>query len=162
MGSLRSALFLLVATPVLVGTRDTSTVTSATCPVTVAAKQPFSEPSPSSASRFWFGDETLAVLLKAGGSWRGMGATHRYRNKLVWWRRGYDGRSEPWPSLAVTGKRLDGSAPPADVSRATGAHHADFGGWAMMVAVEFPTSGCWELTGEGQGRTLSFVVKVEP
>ncbi len=162
MGSLGSALFLLVATPVLAGASDTSTMTSATCPVTVAAEQPFREPSPSSASQFWYGDEALAVLLRAGGWWRGMDTKHRYRTKLVWWRQGYDGRSGSWPSLTVTGKRLDASAPPADVSRATGAYHSDFGGWAMMVAVEFPTSGCWELTGEYQGHALSFIVQVGP
>jgi hypothetical protein len=130
--------------------------------VTVAAKQPFTGPSQSWVSGFWYGDETLAVLLKAGGSWRGMGAKNHYRNKLFWWRQGYNGRSEQWPSLTVTGKRLDASAPPADVSRATNAYHSDFGGWAMLVAVEFPTSGCWELTGEYQGHALSFVVQVGP
>src|SRR5207247_9768537 len=77
---------------------------STTCPVTLAATHRFAEPSPSSASRFWYGDEKLAVLLKAGGRWRGMGATRSYRDKLFWWRQGYDGTAE----LLVTGRRLDG------------------------------------------------------
>jgi hypothetical protein len=38
----------------------------------------------------------------------------------------------------------------------------DFGGWAMLVMVEFPAIGCWELTGEYKGQTLSFVVQVGP
>src|SRR5258706_14546360 len=116
MGSLGSALFLLVATPVLAGASDTSTMTSATCPVTVAAEQPFREPSPSSASQFWYGDEALAVLLRAGGSWRGMGAKNPHPNKLGWGGRGDDRRSEPNPSPPATGKRRHRPSAPPDVA----------------------------------------------
>jgi len=136
--------------------------TAQACPVTLAAEKTFAEPSPSSASRFWYGGEALAVLLKAGGTWRGMGAERRYRNKLFWWRRGYDGRSESFPALVVRGRRLDGPAPRVEISRATNAHHQDFGGWAMLTVVEFPTAGCWELTGAYRGSTLRFVVSVGP
>jgi hypothetical protein len=30
----------------------------------------------------------------------------------------------------------------------------------MLVAVEFPSSGCWEITGEYLGQKLGFVVEV--
>lgn len=112
------------------------------CPVTLPPAQPFEGPSPATASRFWHGDESLAVFLETGGTWRGMGPRYRYRNKLFWWRRGYSGRIEPRPALHVTARRLDGDAPPAWASRATNARHADFGGWAMLVGLEFPTAGC--------------------
>ena len=102
------------------------------------------------------------MRLSTSGAWHGMGPKHAYRDKLFWWRQGYSGRTEPRPELAVTGRRLDGAAPPAKVSGATNARHADFGGWAMLVMVEFPTDGCWELTGEYKGQTLSFVTKVGP
>jgi hypothetical protein len=29
----------------------------------------------------------------------------------------------------------------------------------MLVAVEFPSAGCWEITGEYLGQKLSFVVE---
>jgi hypothetical protein len=135
---------------------------SSSCPTTVAASRAFAEPSPSSASRFWHGSEALAVLLNRSGAWRGMGPSHNYRDKLFWWRQGYDGRAEPRPELVVSGRRLDGDALPASVSRVTNAHHADFGGWAMLVGVEFPAGGCWEVTGQYKGQTTSFVVRVGP
>jgi hypothetical protein len=156
-------MWLLVVTPLLpAGNTPSPSGVSGSCPVTRAAERRFAEPSPSSASRFWYGSEALAVLLKTGGTWRGMGPERRYRDKLFWWRQGFDGRTEPWPELVVTGRKLDGEAPPADVSRATNARHSDFGGWAMLTAVEFPARGCWELTGRYGGQKLSFVVRVGP
>jgi hypothetical protein len=130
------------------------------CPVTLTADRRFAEPSPSSASRFWYGDEKLAVLLRAGGTWRGMGPARSYRDKLFWWRQGYNGAAEPRPDLVVTGRRSDGPAPALATPRATNAKHADFGGWAMLVALEFPVAGCWQVTGDYGGQKLSFVVDV--
>jgi hypothetical protein len=152
----------LAAAPLLTS-GDAQPTAAEACPVTLAAHRPsFAEPSPSSASRFWYGDESLAVLLSSGGTWRGMGPERHYRNKLFWWRKGFDGRTESQPALSVTGRRLDGDAPPASISPATNAHHADFGGWAMLTSVEFPTGGCWELTGEYRGAESRFVVLVLP
>jgi hypothetical protein len=127
------------------------------CPTTVAPSHSFAEPSPSSERRFWYGSEALAVLLNRSGTWQGTG-----RDKLFWWRQGYIGATEQRPELIVSGRRLDGQAPPANVSRATNAYHKDFGGWAMLVMVEFPASGCWEVAGEYKGQTVSFVVRVVP
>jgi len=132
------------------------------CPTTVAPLRTFAEPSPSAASRFWFGSEPLAVLLNRSGTWRGMGPKHAYRDKLFWWRQGYNGAAEQRPELIVSGRRLDGESGPATVSQATNAYHADFGGWAMLVMVEFPAAGCWELKGEYKGQALTFVVQVLP
>jgi len=148
---------------VLVGrAAGSSAAPASSCPATLAASRPFAEPSPSSLTQFWFGSEALAVLLNRSGVWQGMGPSHNYRNKLFWWRQGYNGATEQRPGLVVSGRRLDEEAGPAIVSRATNAHHKDFGGWAMLVMVEFPAGGCWELTGEYKGQTLSFVVKVGP
>jgi hypothetical protein len=89
-----------------------------------------------------------------------MGPNHNYRDKLFWWRDGYSGVVEARPALTVSARRLDGHAPPVRIPRATNAHHKDFGGWAMLVMVEFPTAGCWEVTGQYKEETLSFVVQV--
>jgi hypothetical protein len=141
-------------------TTPATEVLRSSCPVTLAAERPFPEPSPSTASRFWYGDEKLAVLLKAGGRWRGMGPDRSYRDKLFWWRQGYDGTAEPTPKLIVTGRRLDGDAPALAIPGSTGANHPDFGGWAMLVGVEFPVAGCWQVTGEYGAHKLTFVVDV--
>jgi hypothetical protein len=90
--------------------------------------------------------------------------------KVFWWRVGYDWRTEPQPYLTITGKRLDGPAPPlmvmtrqrpdGSVAQAT---HAIMGNFvAMLTGVYVPTPGCWEITGDYRGDKLSFVVWVEP
>ena len=77
--------------------------------------------------------------------------------KLFWWRQGYDWRAEPQPPLTVTGRQIDGSAPPLVASKATNAFADDIGS-AMLVGVDIPTTGCWEITGHLKGAALSFVV----
>jgi hypothetical protein len=89
-----------------------------------------------------------------------MGPRYDYRDKLFWWRQGYNGATEQRPELLVSGRRLDGEPGSPKVSKATNAHDESFGGWAMLVGVEFPSSGCWEVKGEYKGQTLSFVVRV--
>ena len=59
----------------------------------------------------------------------------------------------------MTGKRLDGEAPPLVASKATNAYAADIGS-AMLVGVDIPTAGCWEITGQYGEQELSFVVQV--
>jgi hypothetical protein len=144
----------------LLGVITLTPSSSFACPVTIAQATPFAVPSVPSPTRFWFGDESLAVLLSTNAAWHGMGSRNRYRDKLFWRRRGYHGATEQRPKLTVTGRRLDGEAPAARASRATNAHHPDFGGWAMLVMMEFPTAGCWEVTGEYRGEKLAFVVQV--
>jgi hypothetical protein len=98
------------------------------------------------------------VILRPDGAWWGLGPKHKYRDKLFWWSLGFKPGSES--NLTVTGRRLDGDSPPADVSRATNAGAPSLGGWAMLVLVEFPSAGCWELTGRYLGQELTFVVEV--
>ena len=99
------------------------------------------------------------MLLRTGGQWRTRGRTP-YREKVFWWRRGFDGVKESSPGLRVTGRRLDGEAAGLIVSPATNAHHSDFGGWAMLTSIEFPSDGCWELTGAYRGHELRWVVQI--
>ena len=57
----------------------------------------------------------------------------------------------------MTGARLDGTGT-LESSGGTNAS-ADFG-TAMLVGVEFPTAGCWQLTGRYRNATLSYVVSI--
>jgi hypothetical protein len=84
-----------------------------------------------------------------------------YTQKVFWWRKGYSWQNEPQPRLTVTGRRIDASAPPLLVSKATNAFAADIGS-AMLVGVDFPTLGCWEITGRYADAELSFVVQIVP
>jgi hypothetical protein len=63
--------------------------------------------------------------------------------------------------LTVTAWRLDASAPLYTASSATNAYHPDFGGWAMLVAPDIPTTGCWEISGHYGVETVTFVVWVD-
>jgi hypothetical protein len=126
------------------------------CLATIPSGATLGEPFP--ASENWYGSETLAVQLRPDGVWRGMGPANRYRDKLFWWSYGIRPGAET--GLVVKGRRLDGDAPAADISRATNAHSPSLGGWTMLVAVEFPSSGCWEITGDYLGQKLAFVVNV--
>ena len=133
--------------------------TGVACPVTQSPAG--TDAGRASAGMWRHGSETFGVFLPGDGRWRGMPASERYRNKVFFYREGYDGSREPRPALIVHGRRLDGPAPPVTIERATNAHHPDFGGWSMLTLVEFPEAGCWEVTGEYGRDAVSFVVRVD-
>jgi hypothetical protein len=126
------------------------------CPTTVPSTDLLGEPFP--ASEHWYGSEALAVILRPDGIWRGMGPGYNFRDKLFWWSLGFKPGLES--NMAVSGRSLDNPELKADVSRTTNAHSPSLGGWTMLVLVEFPSPGCWEITGRYLGQRLSFVVEV--
>lgn len=128
----------------------------AECPKTVPTANLLGKPFPS--SDHWYGSETLAVILRPEGIWRGMGPEHNYRDKLFWWSFGFEPGLES--NLNVSAKNLTDPSAKADISAPTGAHSPSLGGSTMLVAVEFSSAGCWEITGRYLGQTLSFVVEV--
>ncbi len=105
---------------------------------------------------FWFGTDRLWTRLPVEGTLR-LGSN--LTEKLFWWRQGYVARAEPQPKLTVTGRRLDALVPALKASRATNANLSE--GDAMLVGVDFPTPGCWEITGRYYGDRVTFVVWIE-
>ncbi len=154
---------LATATPAALPPTATARVAlaPASCPVTRPPNPPFVPPSPFPPTApplyqgFWFGTEALWTMPRTDGIWRGLAW------KVFWWRRGYDYQSDPRPDLIVTGRRLDAPAPPFTVSGATNGNRSDIGSF-MLVGVDVPTPGCWEITGQGAGANLSFVMWVVP
>jgi hypothetical protein len=147
------------------GTANRSDV-PASCPVTKPSDHPFIPPPPytakASATTFWFGTDELWTDLPISGMWRGLPHYSpndpRFRQKMAWWRVGYNWRAEPNPALKITGRRLDGLAAPvvADVNNAFWDHQS-----AMMSGLFIPTVGCWEITGRYHDEVmLSFVIWV--
>ena len=126
------------------------------CLTTTPSGQIFGKPFP--ASDRWYGSESLAVMLPKDGIWLGMGPEHHYRDKLFWWSYGFKPGGES--NLKVSARNLNDSSLVADISAPTGADAPSLGGATMLVAVEFPAAGCWEITGDYLGQTLSFVVEV--
>jgi hypothetical protein len=84
-----------------------------------------------------------------------------YGQKVFWWREGYSWTEEPQPKITVTAERLDASAPTYTTTDGTNAYASDIGS-AMLTGVEFPTTGCWKVTGKYKDAELSFVVWVGP
>jgi hypothetical protein len=131
-----------------------------TCPVTAPPEPPFVPPAPfpavpPNAGEFWYGTAALWTTLPEDGAWGQLARGE----KFFWWSAEYDVKAELVPDLTITGRRLDAEAPSFETSEATNASHKSFG-TAMLVGVELPTPGCWEITGTYRGERLSLVVLV--
>jgi hypothetical protein len=136
----------------------------ADCPVTRPPDPPFVPPQrhpPWERHRFWLGTNALWTSLDENGIWSGIAARTGVRNKFWWWREGWTPQAD-WeagvPGLIVTAHRLDGEAPAVRVGPATNGKLDT--GWAMLVMLELPTEGCWEVTGTYLSESLSMVVYV--
>ena len=94
-------------------------------------------------------DETWTVLA-ADGTWnlRHYRPTDTsYRNKLFWWREGYDWRRDQQPAVRITGVRLDSSDPPVVLSEhGNGSWTNDEDHSFIVDGIDLPTLGCWKLT----------------
>jgi hypothetical protein len=83
-----------------------------------------------------------------------------FRQKLFFWRQGYKLSSESQPNLKVTGRRMDGFAPPLQSDRPNGSWQ-DKRYPFIVTGVNFPTLGCWEVTAAYREGKLTFVVWLE-
>ncbi|MCI0393840.1 MAG: hypothetical protein L0332_06520 [Chloroflexi bacterium] len=137
------------------------------CPVTQPPARPFTPPAPYPPTspypgEFWYGTEALWTLLPEDGTWRALPFSESgYTQKVFWWREGYNWLAEPEPALAVAGRRLDEDAPPLVAPAATNGFHEVLQSF-MLVGMDVPTAGCWEITGRIDEQELSFVVLVRP
>jgi len=140
------------------------------CPITRPSSPPFVPPipypsTPNYGAQFWYGSPALWTAQPLGGAWDGL--PHRadgYFQKVFWWTPDYpaelarDPAHYGFPPFTVTGRWLDGDAPPLAADRATNA--TDGNGTSILVGVTFPTAGCWQVTGTYEGHSLSFVIWV--
>jgi len=107
----------------------------------------------------WFGSPSLWTMIERDGEiWKQSSLPHGpegLTQKTFWWSVDWRPDSEPQPAVTVVGRRLDGSG---DFRYGDGTNaSADFG-TAMLVGVEFPSPGCWELTGRYRDAELRYVV----
>jgi hypothetical protein len=125
------------------------------CPVTLPS--PAGPSGPARDAFFGWGASYGNGTLWVGGLWpRGIIAVGhgfvddrgRVGMKFGWWTK-VAGR------LEITGRRLDGRAPPVGAVVPDG-----YGGGFRPSGVTFPTEGCWEITGSVHRTELSFVTFV--
>ena len=113
--------------------------------------------SPFPTSEHWYGTESFAVQLPPGGTWSTTAPGALIAVKLFWWSAGFKPGMES--NLSVELRELNGAAADAVVSRPTNARAESLGGWTMLTGIDFPTAGCWEITGRYLGQELRFVVE---
>lgn len=133
------------------------------CPVTTPASSTFEAPEPFSRHApwdglFWYGTEGLWTALHTDGVWAGLPDNPEgYTQKIMWWSDRFNLKEEQQPALVVSGRRLDAKSAPLKFYGATNAMADDIGE-AMLTGVDFPTLGCWEVTGQYKKSELKFVV----
>jgi hypothetical protein len=124
------------------------------CPVTIPSPVPSSEQWRASLfgsdsaygnGKLWVGALWRGGVMEVGPEFFGPdGGT-----KFGWY------RSVPG-TLQITGRRLDGAAPPLRANVPSGYGEMGF----QSSGVYFPTPGCWEVTGAMATTSLSFVTLV--
>ncbi len=143
--------------------RSQSGTSLAECPVTKPLNPPWQPPAPFLSSppaldphEFWYGSPTLWTNLPADGMWPHLPLNNgSYGQKIIWL------QAKPDRHLTVTGRRLDGIAPPLGVSGPNDGSAEGLPSF-IMTGLDIPTAGCWEITGHIRGHDLSFVVQVVP
>jgi hypothetical protein len=135
------------------------------CPVTTAPSPAFTPPAPyppnPPSGSFWFGTAKLWTILSTDPTWRNLPHSDSgYGQKLFWWRDSYDWKAEPQPKLIVTAKRLDAAAPAVSAPRASNGYRQEDWKSFMVVGIDIPKAGCWQITGRYGSDELNFVVRV--
>ena len=136
-----------------------NTESQISCPVTIGSDHTLSSPFDDSTS--WYGSESLAVVLPPEGKWGVTGPTSRIAVKLFLWGLGFEPGMEKHLSVEIasmTSREVD-----AVVKDITNARPIDGDSSAMLVGIDFPSAGCWRITAEYLGQSLTFIAEtVDP
>jgi hypothetical protein len=133
--------------------------------VTNTLEHPFVPPRPYLASKGvnWFGTDRLWTYLPSDGIWGQAEKTFWFREE---WGR-YKG-SDHWipaidsSKLTVAARRLDGPAPAPEVGQASSSYREQDWKAFLVGGINFPTTGCWEVSARYENDQLTFVVWVVP
>jgi hypothetical protein len=137
------------------------------CPVTRPTDGEYTLPPPHKPSEpgglvFLYGSDALFTQLYSDGRWRGIKSATGTRNKSAWFRQDAEWGDEYPYQLVVTAKRIDVDGPMLTVPRVTnmivGKEAEEL---AMLIMLELPERGCWQVSGNYKSDYLSFVVWVE-
>lgn len=137
----------------------------ASCPVTRSTPETrFTPPPPHEAAKadgpmFWYGSDALYVFLSSDGRWRGITSPAGTRNKSFWYRKDAEWLEEFPYQLRVTAKRLDAAGPMITFHRVNNAIMGEE--VAMLLMLELPERGCWQVSGNYKADYLSWVTWVD-
>jgi hypothetical protein len=160
----QGVLLAAVAAALLTGCSVVFGAPTEACPVTTP--QPAFVPPPRypakpfPTTQAWYGSAALWIALDRDGErWHALprSATGAFGQKTFWWSEAFSVSAEPEPAISVEGRRLDRAGPTFRAGD-PGTNASFDGTTAMLVGVDVPTSGCWELTGRYRGAELSYVV----
>lgn len=137
------------------------------CPVTVPGDNAFTpaseapEDPPTVYEVVWSGTPQLWTMVNPRGETSGKRWLHG--EKTFWWSENYS-PADPG-EITVTAEHLNRSAPTIKGSKPGGSGFNPFmlaptHESVTVVGVELPEPGCWELTAEYKGASLSYVVWV--
>lgn len=108
-------------------------------------------------AREWYGSEDLWVVLDRDGEVWLPHAGHPGNPKLFLWSLRQGGaQEEPRPDVKLTAERIDADTPIAHNDRTT--HGFVDSNLFMITSIILPTPGCWGVTAEYRGASLSWVV----
>jgi len=152
----------LTAAPAQVAAADPSAACPITKPQPAFVPPPRFRVTPSPVTQAWYGSAELWTALdKDGETWHGLprSSDGSFGQKTFWWSESFSVGAEPEPAISVEGRRLDRVGPTFHAGD-PGTNAMFDGMSSMLVGVDVPTSGCWELTGRYRGAQLSYVVWV--
>ena len=156
------ALLVIHTAPARTAEKSIPHVAPANCPVTKPYQSRGFVPPPGypgpSTGHFYLGTDRLWTMFPIKGVLKGTTASGATHLELVWFRQGYNQWVEPTPRLKVHGKRLDGTARGVAVSQPKFIGSTPRN--AMLVGLDIPDSGCWQITGRFEDEELAFVVWV--
>lgn len=145
----------VIQTNRLIAQNDETSNEASVCPITYPTEvytPPIGYPATSSGvDQAWYGTDDLWTTLPIDGAyaWR----------KSVWWSVGFPGGVEEGePPIKVTWQRLDVDSDPIVEERGTNAY-TDQDGWFMIAGIDPRQAGCWEVTAQYEGTTLSYVYR---
>ena len=157
-------LTLLALSPV-VASADGEAPIPESCPVTRSTPETrFTPPPPARAlderlGMFWYGSDSLYTALYSDGRWRGIKSPTGTRNKSFWHRKNPEWLQEAPYELNVTYRQLSTTEPMFTAANVTNAIMGKQ--VAMLLMLELPTRGCWEVTASYKNAHVSFVTWVD-
>lgn len=133
------------------------------CAVTEARNRVFVPPPPYSASpgEGDFGSDDFWTILPSNGVWETLHDQPTYdRRKIVWFTKDYWWLSRQESDLKVDARKLNAGSESVHGERANNAFIPEHQTSAMLNSIEFPSTGCWEISARWHDHELKFVVWV--